>query len=443
MILTRILLVGLTLACSSKALYGQWIATNGPMEGIALSLAVDTGSVGQANLFVGAWEGRVFQSSDSGDTWREIDGGNWMGFLDTGFTRKDIGLLATYRNPSHGSFLFALDASRTLFRSVEGDTNWTALQIGQTHRGFNTLLVMDTIVIGGTDSGLVVSMDVGAHWDSPQNDLTPFRVNSLLFVGYAGESGSLFAATNGGVYRSSTMGSTWEVVNSEALEFASLRLMREPSGQTALYALRSSMGDIFCSTDSGTSWSAVNDLLDQSTRISFGEFAIRDTIIYASGSTYQPRMFYSLDRGKRWIGGDLGLGGRPVRSLMSDGRFLYAATASDIGHVNSVWRRPLSEMVTATGIAREPGLSRFNLHQNYPNPFNPITAIVYELSDQAEVLLKVFDVLGREIVTLVDERQSAGIHSVYWDASDRSSGIYFCRLASGGQTQTRKMTLLK
>ncbi len=87
--------------------------------------------------------------------------------------------------------------------------------------------------------------------------------------------------------------------------------------------------------------------------------------------------------------------------------------------------------------------SHFLLHQNYPNPFNPSTVISYELPGNSFVNLKVFDILGREIITLVDQRQAAGNHAVTFNASLLPSGVYFYRLQTSGGSMTRKMVLLK
>ncbi|MBC8041890.1 MAG: T9SS type A sorting domain-containing protein [Rhizobacter sp.] len=87
--------------------------------------------------------------------------------------------------------------------------------------------------------------------------------------------------------------------------------------------------------------------------------------------------------------------------------------------------------------------SSFALQQNYPNPFNPSTTIRYQLPISGEVSLKVFDVLGREVATLVDTKQAAGNYIVRFSASKLSSGVYFYRLQTGGAVLTKKMLLLK
>lgn len=83
------------------------------------------------------------------------------------------------------------------------------------------------------------------------------------------------------------------------------------------------------------------------------------------------------------------------------------------------------------------------LFQNYPNPYNPVTTISYQISEQSFVTLKVYDVLGNEIKTLVNEEKPLGVYQINWDASLLSSGVYFYRLQAGDFVQTRKMILLK
>lgn len=85
----------------------------------------------------------------------------------------------------------------------------------------------------------------------------------------------------------------------------------------------------------------------------------------------------------------------------------------------------------------------FTLHQNYPNPFNPTTTIKFSLPEAANVRIKVFNLLGEEVQTIIDEHKEAGTYSVNFEAKDLNSGIYLYRIDTGNQVQTRKMTLLK
>ena len=85
----------------------------------------------------------------------------------------------------------------------------------------------------------------------------------------------------------------------------------------------------------------------------------------------------------------------------------------------------------------------FNLYQNYPNPFNPTTSIQYQVSSNTQVSLKVYDVLGNEVETLVNEENPAGSYEVKFDAAQLSSGIYFYKLQAGSFVETKKMIYLK
>ncbi|MGK7370699.1 MAG: lamin tail domain-containing protein [Candidatus Halalkalibacterium sp. M3_1C_030] len=83
------------------------------------------------------------------------------------------------------------------------------------------------------------------------------------------------------------------------------------------------------------------------------------------------------------------------------------------------------------------------LNPNYPNPFNPATTISYELKEDSEVLLSIWNIVGQKVVTLVDGMQEAGEHTATWNASEMPSGIYIAQLEVGGQVFIRKMTLIK
>ena len=85
----------------------------------------------------------------------------------------------------------------------------------------------------------------------------------------------------------------------------------------------------------------------------------------------------------------------------------------------------------------------FELNQNYPNPFNPTTKISYQSPVSSWQTLRVYDILGNEVATLVNEEKPAGYYEVEFDASDLTSGIYYYRINAGNYSETKKMILLK
>jgi len=87
--------------------------------------------------------------------------------------------------------------------------------------------------------------------------------------------------------------------------------------------------------------------------------------------------------------------------------------------------------------------NEFALYQNYPNPFNPTTNIKYQIAKQGHVTLKVFDIIGNEITTLIDSEHSPGLYEIKFDANKLTSGIYFYKISHEDFLITKKMLLIK
>jgi hypothetical protein len=122
------------------------------------------------------------------------------------------------------------------------------------------------------------------------------------------------------------------------------------------------------------------------------------------------------------------------------------ALTNEVHEDNNLGWAPLSDFSLPVGITSTPGTQvpdKVELLQNYPNPFNPSTTITFKTSIKAMTSLKIFDALGREVRTLVEESLSPGTYNVTMNASDLSTGVYFYRLQVGEFVQTRKLMLIK
>jgi len=117
----------------------------------------------------------------------------------------------------------------------------------------------------------------------------------------------------------------------------------------------------------------------------------------------------------------------------------------------SIWRRALQEIVGIQNISNQIPLAN-SLFQNYPNPFNPATRIKFDIPKfgfptgafgNDNVVLKIFDILGKEISTLVNEPPQPGTYEVTFDGSNLPSGVYFYKLRAGDYTETKKMLMIK
>jgi len=135
------------------------------------------------------------------------------------------------------------------------------------------------------------------------------------------------------------------------------------------------------------------------------------------------------------------------QDLPGDNNYNFNGVLDDIRIFN--YMLPVSQISALydinTGIAKRAAVlpSDFALEQNFPNPFNPSTTIHFEISSPGAVTLKVFDVLGREIATLVRENAAAGEHSVVWNAANCASGVYYYKLETAKSVLVKKMVLLR
>jgi hypothetical protein len=155
--------------------------------------------------------------------------------------------------------------------------------------------------------------------------------------------------------------------------------------------------------------------------------------IYA-GTDYDG-VFLSTDNGANWK--YAGMANNNDISFMVDENDIFVGTEEAL-----VWRRPLSEF---TGVGKEINdlPKEFTLSQNYPNPFNPSTNIKFTIPKASLVGIKVYNKLGQEIETLVNEEKRAGTYKLTWNAVNLPSGVYFYRLQAGSFIETKKMVLLK
>lgn len=111
--------------------------------------------------------------------------------------------------------------------------------------------------------------------------------------------------------------------------------------------------------------------------------------------------------------------------------------------IHSVFRFAVDSTEVITNIKDQNVVDSYNLSQNYPNPFNPSTIISYQIPKAGLVNLKVYDILGREVVELVNKVQSSGNYQVEFNASNLPNGVYIYRLQTGSFTSTKKLILLK
>jgi hypothetical protein len=191
---------------------------------------------------------------------------------------------------------------------------------------------------------------------------------------------------------------------------------------------------IFISTDDGTSWASANYNLNSLTQnTTFTNIDVCGDNIYASISLFGGVTL--TNNSKRWndllapfiaVGGFEVLGDRLFEGSIMNAGIMYTLITPTFAEDKS------NSLPTC-----------FTLEQNYPNPFNPSTKISYQLPVRGNVTLRVFNSLGEEIRTLIDEQKDAGNYEIEFNASDLPSGIYIYKINAGNYTAVKKMILLK
>ena len=195
---------------------------------------------------------------------------------------------------------------------------------------------------------------------------------------------------------------------------------------------------VFRSTNSGISWSAANNGLTNFNITTLS--AIGSNIFAGTNWSYSGTdgIYISTNNGANWTPINTGISSATVYAIVLLGDNLF------IGSSWGVWRRPLTDIVT--DIQNKNDLKQkfvFALHQNFPNPFNPTTSISFTIPSKSFVSLKIYDLIGKEVATLVSEVLPEGNYSKQWIAFNIPSAIYFYRLQVGEYTETKKLILLK
>jgi len=383
----------------------QWVQTNGsfPSNGTVSALAFSGTSLFAGTS--GSSSGGAYLTTDNGTSWSAPDPNLGNPYI-TAFAVSPTYLFAATnigvdRLPTNGG-------------------NWTFVSSGLTNRSVYALAIHNTNLFAGTLGGVYLSTNDGTNWTHVSSGMTDTTVTSLAVSGT-----NLFAGTQGGhIFLSTNNGTNWTEADSG---LTSSFVQALDTIGTNIFA--GTGGGVFLSTNSGTHWTPVTSGLTKSVYA----LLVSGTNLLAGT---QSGVYRSSNNGTSWTAVNSGLG-NSVYALSANGTYLFA------GARGSVWRRPLSEILTSVQPPWSQQPEAFVLDQNYPNPFNPSTTIKYELPTSSMVRLSVYDLLGREVSVLVNERKAAGSYEVKFDGSNLASGVYFYRLQAGSYVNTKKLLLLR
>ncbi len=282
-----------------------------------------------------------------------------------------------------------------------------------------------TIFIGGNNT-LLKSIDSGYTWTYLQMPVSAYgRICDFSII----DSSTVYALSNDFLFKSTDCGESWNIVTFpiSGYRWWTVKFIDKNYGWIA-----GSYRHIYLTTDGGKTWEnqSVPGYADAANSMS-----VLDSLT-AAIATSQGAILWTNDGGKNWIEQV------PEDRMLRKIQIVNHQTAYACGD----WGKFLK--TTTGGVTwvednNSPFPEEYSLYQNYPNPFNPVTKINYELPADGMVTIKVYDIIGREVKTLVNNFKTKGRYEVMFDASNLSSGLYIYEIKSGDYKASKKMTLIK
>jgi len=381
--------------------YSQWQHCDDINEAYFYSLA------NSGNYIYAGGEGGVWISTNSGQNWIQSSLNNHVVFSIAPLGSNIFAGINDYQTTGGVSL------------STNNGQNWIWTSLS----GFFYSIAISGNYIYAGDGGLWISSNNGQNWtySSVGNG------DNVYCITISGDN--IFAGTQHyGIYLSTNNGQSWvqRGLNNQSIHSIAV------SGNN-IYA-GTELNGIYLSTNYGLTWAPTSLTI----------YLVSSIVITGNNviaGTYG--VWITTNNGSNWVQKNDGFNTIPhVNALLVSNNYLFAATS-----VHSVWRRPLSEVV---GIKEKSNSipKKYSLYQNYPNPFNPVTKIKFDIPQNVngktlDVKLLVYDILGKEITTLVNEQLQAGTYEVTFDGGNLQSGVYFYQLRAGNYTETKKLILMK
>lgn len=296
--------------------------------------------------------------------------------------------------------------------------------------------------------GVFKSTNSGETWFEINNGLESGKEYAWEIVNDPSDAQTLYLGLNSrgnelkGLYNSTNAGENWEVItNFPEGDVLSIHINSKGvyAGLTDNFDWNYT-GGLYQSSDGGESWLKI---LDHSRVADITSMPGNDNTLLAAGQQWYrigeniPALFLSSDGGENWNNISNGLN----HTFINTARFnpaktneVFVCTAG-----GGLWKTENA----IVSVSDEALPDDFKLYQNYPNPFNAATTIKYVLPEKIFVKIILFDLLGREIRTLINEEKETGFYEVEFNAGNLSSGVYFYRIEAGKYSQTRKMLLMR
>ena len=384
--------------------------------------------------WIGGDSGVVLHTVNNGQNWFLQNTGLTGPVLSVFFINESTGYALSWEFDSNPPNYFGT----RILKTTNSGSNWTNYLFRDTNLFLNTIYFTDfqNGYMAGSEGKIYYTSNSGSEWIRSTVDsalITAFPVEKIKFVnamtGFA--AGGAFDIA-GMIWKTTNKGRSWraDVVGPEPLNdfyiFDSSNIIFV-GGDFEFGASK------LITSNGGNNWNYSE----------FGVFGVSKSISYRTPS----EGWISLGIVDSFLvttnsGADWNLRETPAGAQIYDLQFTNASNGWAVGK-NGVILKFTETPVTVSG-NYSGAAETAELYQNYPNPFNPVTWISYRLQKQSNVSLKVYDILGNEIATLVNEKKNAGSYKAEFNGSNLSSGIYYYKMETVGNIRdTKRMVLLK
>jgi photosystem II stability/assembly factor-like uncharacterized protein len=373
------------------------------------------------HLFVSSYSSGIMRSEDNGENWE---------FRNTNLIYPYV--ISYYLSTSASQFVVGNGWNGTsLFRSTNNGLDWQEM-ICDT--------ISDLTNMGFSPGGTAFLVSYGKMYRSDDDGESWSSIAENYDFGVAFDfdfpiSNKILLGCDAGLYWSSNNGDDWE----EFVGFTSAPVYLVHSLDSLKFIVNADFSQLKYTSDFGKSWIDIKNGLPNNF-IFTNVYSMASGEIFASLSTNSQnyRIVKTVDYDFYWTPIDGNLPSGTIRSmwLENDNRLLVS-----LGSEFGVYRT--LESVSSIKFENNNKPDGYALFNNYPNPFNPTTKISYEIPERSFVTVKVFDVLGNEVATLVNEEKFTGSYEVDFKPNRLTSGIYFYRLQADSYAETKKMILLK
>lgn len=378
----------------------------------------------------------IYVSWNRGDNWTQIASWGSLGSRAHSF----------YVNPLDTNIMMAAVVSTPdkIIRSTNHGQTWSTI-LSQNFSNYGQPLEQDqnnpnNYYFAPDNGGFWKSSNAGANFTeisgnypfrSPCDVLVMWDSSNVIFVG-DGVTGSGQAK----IFRSSNGGVNWT-------DIRTVRASETPSlcntvfDLNKIFATEWSGDSVYRSTNGGLSFQNIrgNGFSGWASDICHED----PNFVYIGN--YGPASAFTLDNTVNWITGVTGMNNSGAGVMVPERGWIISQQTSNLYKMNITYTTPT---VLLNIVEVLPGVPEsFELSQNFPNPFNPETNIKFNIPVSGNVSLKVFDISGKEVSTLINEVKPAGYYEVTFNGSNLSSGVYFYRLESNSFNVTRKMLLVK